>query len=64
MFSHVPFFVSPWIVAHQASLFMGLFRHEFWNELFPPPGACPNPGIKPAAPTSPELQADSLLLSH
>ena len=27
-------------------------------------GNLPNPGIKPMSPTSPTLQADSLLLSH
>ena len=65
MFSCVPLFVTPWTVAHQASLSMGFFRHEYWSELsFPPPGACPDPGIKPTAPASPELQADCLLLSH
>ena len=30
----------------------------------PPPGHLPNPGIALASPLSPELQADSLLLSH
>ena len=28
---------------------------------FPPPGNLPNPGIKPASPMSPALQANSLL---
>ena len=27
---------------------------------FPPPGNLPDPGIEPASPSSPELQADSL----
>ena len=31
---------------------------------FPPPGDLPNPGIKPASPVAPELQVDSLPLSH
>ena len=31
---------------------------------FPPPGDLPDPGIKPASPLAPALQADSLLLSH
>jgi len=30
----------------------------------PPPGHLPDPGIKPASPTSPALQVVSLLLSH
>ena len=38
---------------------------EHWSGLpFPPPGNLPNPGIKPASPVAPELQADSLPLSH
>ena len=37
-------------------------RQEYWRTLpCPPPGDCPNPGIKPR---SSALQADSLLLSH
>ena len=40
---------------------MEFSQQEYWNELlFPPPGDLPK-GIKP---TSPALQADSLLLSH
>ena len=53
-----------WTVAHQASLSMGFSRQEYWSGLpFPPPGNLPNPGIKPASPASPILQANSLLLS-
>ena len=56
--------VTPWTVAHQAPLSMGLPRQEYWSGLpFPPPGDLPNPGIKPrsrAAPASPALQVDSL----
>ena len=48
--------------ARQAPLSMGLPRQGHWRELpFPPPEDLPQPGIKP---TSPALQADSLLLSH
>ena len=37
----------------------GFPRQEYWSGLpFPPPGNLPRPGIKP---TSPALQADSLL---
>ena len=43
----------------QAPLFMGFSRQEYWSGLpCPPPGNLPNPGIEP---TSPALQADSLL---
>ena len=44
---------------------MGFSRQEYWSGLScPPPGDLPDPGIKPMAPEAPELQADSLLLSH
>ena len=44
---------------------MGFPRQEYWSGLsFPPPGDLPDPGIKPASPVSPALQADSLPLSH
>ena len=51
----------PWTVAPQAPLSMGFFWEEYWSELpFPSPGDLPNPGIKPASPVSPALQADFL----
>ena len=51
-------FATPWTVAHQASLFMGFSRQEYWSGLpCHPPGDLLSPGIKPA---SPALQADSL----
>ena len=60
--SHVRLFAIPWTVAHQSPLSMGFPRQEYWNGLpFPSPGDLSAPGIKP---TSPVLQADSLLLSH
>ena len=37
--SHVQFFVTPWTVAHQASMSMGFSRQEHWSGLpFPSPG--------------------------
>ena len=51
--------VIPWIVAHQAPLFMEFSRQEYYTG-FP----CPSPGNLPDAgtePWSPALQADSLL---
>ena len=49
-------------VVLQASLSMGFPRQEYWSGLpFPPPGDPLDSGIEP---TSPALQADSLLLSH
>ena len=42
-----PTLLSPWTVANQTPLSMGLFKQEHWSGLpFPPPGDLPNPGIK------------------
>ena len=47
-FSHVQFFVTPWMVAHQVPLFSRFSRQGYWSGLScPPPGDLPNPGIKP-----------------
>ena len=60
--SHVRLFATPCAVAHQASLSMEFSRQEYWNGLpCPTPGDLPSPGIEAR---SPELQADSLPLSH
>ena len=49
-------FVIPWIVAGQIPSYMGFPRQEYWNGLpFPPSGDLPDPGIKPASPTSATL---------
>ena len=51
--------VTPWTVAFQATLSMGIPRQEHWSGLpFPPPGDLPDPGIEPV---SPELQAVSCI---
>ena len=43
-------FVTPWTVAHQASLFMEISRQEYWSGFpIPPPGDFPNPGIQPVS---------------
>ena len=48
--SRIPLFVTPWTVAHQAPLSMGLPQQEYWNGLpFPPPGDLPHPRIEPGA---------------
>ena len=40
-------FVSPWTVAHQATLSMWFSRQEYWSGLLClPPGDLPHPGIK------------------
>ena len=55
-FSHVWLFVTLWTVAHQAPLYMGFSRQEYWGGLpCPPPGDLPNPGIKPMSPISSAL---------
>ena len=54
--------VTPWTVACQPPLSMGFSRQGYWSELpFPSPGDLSHPGIEPSAP---ELQTDSLPLSH
>ena len=42
--------VTPWTVARQAALSMGLSRQEYWGGLpCPPPGDLPTPGIELAS---------------
>ena len=54
--SRVWFCATPWTVAHQARLSMGLSRQEYWRGLpFPSQGDLPNPGIEPGSPVSPVL---------
>ena len=56
--SRVWLFATPWSVALQAPLSMGLSRQEYRSGLpFPSPGDLPDPGTEPG---SPALQADSL----
>ena len=58
LLSPVWLFATPWTVAHQAPLSMGLSRQEYWSGLpCPPPGDLLDPGMEPGSPT---LQADSL----
>ena len=55
-------FVTLWTTTRQAPLSMRFFRQEYWRGLpFPPSGDLPDPGIEPASPAAPELQAGSLL---
>ena len=50
-FSRVRLFETPWTVAQQAPLSMGLSRQEYWSGLpFPSPGDLPNLGIEPESP--------------
>ena len=49
-------FVTPWTVAGQDLLMMGVPRQQYWSGLpFPLPGDLPSPGIEPASPVSPAL---------
>ena len=51
-----PTFVTPWTVAHQASLSMEFSRQEYWSSLpFPSPWDLPNPGIELPSLVSPAL---------
>jgi len=62
--SHVRLFATPWTVAHQALLFMGFSRQEYWRGLlFPSPGDLPNTGIKPCEPPGKPMPATQIL-SH
>ena len=55
-FIHVQLFVMLWTVAHQAPLFMGFSRQEYWSGLpCPPPGDLPDPGVKPVSLMPPTL---------
>ena len=64
-FTCVKLFVVPRTVVCQAPLSKGFSWQESWSRLpFPPPGDLPDPGLEPAPPASPGLQADSLSLRH
>ena len=52
----VQLFATPWTVAHQAPLSMGLSRQEYWSVLpCPPPEDLPDPEIKLISLMSPAL---------
>ena len=49
-------FATLWAVTHQAPLFMGFSRQEYWSGLpCPSPGDLPHPGIEPESLVSPAL---------
>ena len=53
--------MTPWTVARQVPLAMGVFWQEYWSGLpFPSPGDLPVLGINPASPVFPALHTDSL----
>ena len=62
--SRVRLFVTLWTPAHQAPLFMGFSRHEYWSGLpCLPPGDLPDPGIEPTYLMSPALAGGFLTSS-
>ena len=64
-FSHVWLFATLWAAARQAPLSMGFSGQEYWSGLpCSSPGDLLDPGIEPLSPMAPELQVDSLPLSH
>ena len=63
--SHALLFTTLWTAAHLAPLPVGFPNQEYWGGFpFPSPGDLPNPGIELEFPVSPEMQVDSLPLSH
>ena len=66
LFSFVWLFVTPWTVTHQAPLFTGFPRQEYWNGLpLPPPRDPPDPGIQRTLSSCVSCVAGGLyLLSH
>ena len=63
-FSHIQLFETAWTVVHQAPLFMGFSRQEYWIGLpFPSPEDLPNAGIEPMSLMSLELAGGFLPLA-
>ena len=53
--------MTPWTVAHQASLSIGFPMPKYWSALpFLPPENLPEPGIKPTSPVAPALASKFL----
>ena len=45
--------MTPWTLAHQAPLFMGFPRQEYWSGFpFPSPKDLPDQGIEPTSPVN------------
>ena len=48
LLSHLRLSATPWTVAYQGPLSMGVSRQEYWSGVpFPSPRDLPNPGIEP-----------------
>ena len=62
LLSCVQLFETPWTVAQQPPLSMGLFQQEFWTGLpFPSPKDLPHPGIESTSPEAPALAGRFLI---
>ena len=48
--SGVQLFATPWTVAYQVPLSMGISRQEYWSGLPFPSADLPDPGIEPGSP--------------
>ena len=56
LLSRTRLFATPWTVARQALLSVGVFRQEYWSGLpFPPLGDLSDPGVEPVSPPFPAL---------
>ena len=56
MLSQVRLLATPWTIAFQAPLSVGVFRQEYWGRLpFSPLGDLPDPGIELVSSKSPVL---------
>ena len=65
LFSCVRLFATLVTVAHQAPLFMGYSRQEYWSGLpFPSLEDLPCPGVELMSASLPHYRADSLPLSY
>jgi len=63
-FSRVWLFATQWTISHQAPLFMGFSRQDYWSGLpCSPPGDLPNLGIEPVSLTSPALAGGFFITS-
>ena len=63
--SRFRFFVTPWTVAHQATLSMEFSMQEYWSRVsFPTSGDIPDPGAESKALGSPALRGRFFTMSH